>query len=125
MYENIAKNRAKTVLIIICFVFFISMIGYFIGVYFDYRYGFGSTYSVVLMIAALLIAMLGSFGSYYYSDRIVLAMTGARPISRSEDPRVYYMVEGLSIAAGLPMPQIYMVSDTGMHLQPGEIPEKE
>jgi len=115
MYENIAKNRAKTVLIIICFVFFISMIGYFIGLYFDYRYGFGSTYSVVLMIIALLIAILGSFGSYYYSDRIVLAMTGARPISRSEDPRVYYMVEGLSIAAGLPMPQIYMVSDTGMN----------
>ena len=47
MYENIAKNRAKTALLIIVFVFFISLIGYFIGVYFDYRYGFGSAFSVI------------------------------------------------------------------------------
>jgi heat shock protein HtpX len=115
MYENIAKNRAKTVLIIICFVFFISLIGYFIGVYFDYRYGFGSTYSVVLMMIALVIAALASFGSYYYSDRIVLSMTGAKPISRSEDPRIFYMVEGLAIAAGVPMPKIYEIPDPGMN----------
>lgn len=115
MYENIAKNRAKTVLIIICFVFFISLIGYFIGVYFDYRYGFGSTYSVMLMMIALVIAALASFGSYYYSDRIVLSMTGAKPISRSEDPRIFYMVEGLAIAAGVPMPKIYEISDPGMN----------
>jgi len=115
MYENIAKNRAKTVLIIVCFVFFISLIGYFIGVYFDYKYGFGSTYSVVLMIIALVIAAIASFGSYYYSDRIVLSMTGARPISRSEDPRIFYMVEGLAIAAGVPMPKIYEISDPGMN----------
>ena len=115
MYENIAKNRAKTVLIIICFVFFISLIGYFIGVYFDYRYGFGSTYSVVLMIIALAIAVFASFGSYYYSDRIVLSMTGAKPVSRSEDPRIFYMVEGLAIAAGVPMPKIYEIPDPGMN----------
>lgn len=115
MYENIAKNRAKTVLIIMGFVFFISLIGYFIGVYFDYRYGFGSTYSVLLMIIALVIAVFASFGSYYYSDRIVLSMAGARPISRSEDPRIFYMVEGLAIAAGVPMPKIYEISDPGMN----------
>ncbi len=115
MYENIAKNRAKTVLIIMGFVFFISLIGYFIGVYFDYRYGFGSTYSVMLMIIALVIAVFASFGSYYYSDRIVLSMTGAKPISRMENPRVFYMVEGLSVAAGVPMPKIYEISDPGMN----------
>ena len=115
MYENIAKNRAKTVLIIICFIFSIALIGYFIGLYFDYRYGFGSTYSVALMIIGLVIAVFGSFGSYYYSDRIVLSMTGAKPISREKDTRVFYMVEGLSIAAGVPMPKIYEIPDTGMN----------
>jgi len=125
MYENIAKNRAKTVLIIICFVFFISLIGYFIGVYFDYRYGFGSTYSVVLMIIALIIAMFASFGSYYYSDRIVISMTGAKPISREEYPRIFYMVEGLSIAAGIPMPKIYKIMDPGMNaFATGRNPQK-
>ncbi len=115
MYEHIAKNRAKTVLIIIGFVFFLSLIGYFLGMYFDYRYGMGAAFSVTLMIIALVIAIFASFGSYYFSDRIVLSMTGARPVSREEDPRLYYMVEGLSIAAGIPMPMIYTIQDQGMN----------
>ncbi len=115
MYEHIAKNRAKTVLIIIGFVFFLSLIGYFVGMYFDYRYGMGTAYSVALMVIALVIALFASFGSYYFSDRIVLSMTGARPVLREDDPRLYYMVEGLSIAAGLPMPAIYIINDQGMN----------
>jgi len=115
MYEHIAKNRAKTILIIIGFVFFLSLIGYFVGMYFDYRYGMGTAYSVALMVIALVIALFASFGSYYFSDRIVLSMTGARPVSIEDDPRLYYMVEGLSIAAGLPMPAIYIIYDQGMN----------
>ena len=115
MYEHIAKNRAKTILIIIGFVFFLSLIGYFLGMYFDYRYGMGAAYSVTLMVIALVIALFASFGSYYFSDRIVLSMTGARPVSREDDPRLYYMVEGLSIAAGLPTPSIYTIYDQGMN----------
>jgi heat shock protein HtpX len=115
MYEHIAKNRAKTILIIIGFVFFLSLIGYFVGMYFDYRYGMGASYSVALMVIALVIAIFASFGSYYFSDRIVLSMTGAKPVSREDDPRLYYMVEGLSIAAGLPMPGIYTIYDQGMN----------
>jgi heat shock protein HtpX len=115
MYEHIAKNRAKTILIIIGFVFFLSLIGYFVGMYFDYRYGMGVSYSVALMVIALIIALFASFGSYYFSDRIVLSMTGAKPVSREDDPRLYYMVEGLSIAAGLPTPSIYTIYDQGMN----------
>ena len=115
MYEHIAKNRAKTILIIIGFVFFLSLIGYFVGMYLDYRYGMGTAYSIALMVIALVIALFASFGSYYFSDRIVLSMTRARPVSREDDPRLYYMVEGLSIAAGLPMPAIYIIYDQGMN----------
>ena len=115
MYEQIAKNRAKTILIIIGFVFFLSLIGYFVGMYLDYRYGMGTAYSVALMVIALVIALIASFGSYYFSDRIVLSMTGAKPVLREDDPRLYYMVEGLSIAAGLPMPAIYIIYDKGMN----------
>ena len=115
MYEQIAKNRAKTILIIIGFVFFLSLIGYFVGMYLDYRYGMGTAYSVALMVIALVIALFASFGSYYFSDRIVLSMTGAKPVLREDDPRLYYMVEGLSIAAGLPMPAIYIIYDKGMN----------
>ena len=115
MYEQIASNRAKTVFIIIGFVIFITAIGFAVGYYIDYRYGINSNYSILLMVFALILAIIMSFSSYYYSDKIVLALTRARPISREENPRVYYAVEGLSIAAGLPMPRIYTIDDDGMN----------
>ncbi len=115
MYEHIGKNRAKTYLIIIGFLVFIAAIGYFVGLYLDYQYGVRGEYSILLLGFALAIAVIMSFASYYYSDRLVLSLTRARPISRQENPRVYYMVEGLSIAAGMPMPKIYMVEDRGLN----------
>lgn len=115
MYEHIAKNRTKSVFIIAGFVIFITVVGFALGYYIDYRYGISSYNSIVFMIIALIIAIIASFSSYYYSDKIVLGLTGAKPISRSEEPRIYYMVEGLSIAAGLPMPGIYMIEDKGMN----------
>jgi len=115
MYEQIASNRAKTVFIIIGFIAFITAVGFAVGYYVDYRYGINSSYSILFMVFALILAIIMSFSSYYYSDKIVLGLTRARPISREENPQIYYMVEGLSIAAGLPMPRIYMIEDEGMN----------
>ena len=115
MYKYIAKNRAKTVFIIIGFIIFIALIGFAIGYYLDWRYGISNNYSIILMIFALILALIMSFSSYYYSDRMVLSLSKARPISRDENPRIYYMVEGLSIAAGIPMPGIYVINDEGMN----------
>jgi heat shock protein HtpX len=115
MYEHIAKNRTKSVFIIAGFVIFITVMGFALGYYIDYRYGIGSYNSFIFMIIALIIAIIASFSSYYYSDKIVLGLTGAKPISRGENPRIYYMAEGLSIAAGLPMPGIYIIEDKGMN----------
>ncbi len=115
MYEQIAKNRAVSVITIIGFIIFIGAVGYAVGLILDYNYGMASGYSMFLLIFALVIAFIASFFSYYYSDRIVISLTKARPITLDEDPRVYYMVEGLSIAAGLPMPKIYRIEETGMN----------
>lgn len=115
MYEHIAKNRFKTVLIIIGFLIFISLIGYFVGLYLDYHYGLTRGYSILLMVFGLVVAGITSFASYFYSDKIVLQLTGARPLSREENPRVYYMVEGLSIAGGIPVPKIYVIEDRAMN----------
>ncbi|MFA5014416.1 MAG: M48 family metallopeptidase [Actinomycetota bacterium] len=115
MYEQIASNRAKTVFIIIGFIVFITAVGFAVGYYVDYRYGINRSNSILFMALALILAIIMSFSSYYYSDKIVLGLTRARPISREEDPRIYYMVEGLTIAAGLPMPRIYTIEDEGMN----------
>lgn len=115
MYENIASNKRKTVFLIIGFLIFIGATGYAIGLYFEYRYGANGGYSIALMIFALIIAIAVSFWSYYGSDKLVLKLVRARQLQREQNPRVYYMVEGLSIAAGLPMPKIYIFEDNGMN----------
>jgi heat shock protein HtpX len=115
MYENIASNKRKTAFIIVLFIIFIAALGFAIGIYFDYRYGVSGAYSIMLMIFALVFAVIVSFASYYYSDKLVLQMTRAYPLTREQDTRVYYMVEGLSIAAGLPVPKIYVIEESGMN----------
>lgn len=64
----------------------------------------------ILYIGAIF-ALLTSVGSYWYSDKVVLRMTNARPVSREEVPELYNIVENLSITAGLPMPRVFIVED--------------
>jgi len=115
MYEQIAANKAKTIFIIIFFIIFIGVVGYFIGFIFDYKYGTGNYFSLSILFIAFIIALITSFAGYYYSDKIVLQISKAHPIDKESDLRVNYMVEGLSIAAGIPMPKIYIIEEDGMN----------
>jgi len=58
------------------------------------------------------LAVLMTWGSYYYSDQIVLKMSGAKPVVREEELYFWNAVEGLSIAAGLPMTRPYIIEDS-------------
>ncbi len=60
---------------------------------------------------ALIISGFISFGSYYYSDRLVLATTGARPVEKTDNPALYNALENLTIGAGMPMPKVYIIDD--------------
>jgi len=115
MYQQIAANKAKSVFTIILFILFLGAIGYFIGLFFDYRYGVGNYFSIIILIIAFIIALIASFTSYYYSDKIVLQMSNARPIDKEADARVNYMVEGLSIAGGIPMPKVYIIEENALN----------
>jgi heat shock protein HtpX len=59
------------------------------------------------LVVALVFAALMNLGSYWFSDRLVIAMSGARPLSESEAPELYAMVRRLAQRAGLPMPRLY------------------
>ena len=60
---------------------------------------------------ALVLAGIMSIGSYYYSDKIVLATSGAKEIKKSDNPELFRIVENLCIGDGLPMPKIYIIND--------------
>lgn len=64
---------------------------------------------------AVIISVVMSFGSYWWSDRIVLSMSGARPVTMGENPELYRIVENLAITAGLPLPRIYVIDDMAMN----------
>jgi len=104
MYEQIAGNKRRSFFLIFFFVLFVLLIGYVFGrvTYFGYAGTF----------AAAVIAVAMSFGSYYYSDRIVLTMSRARSASEEEFPHLNNVVEGLAIAAGIPKPKVYVINDS-------------
>jgi len=70
------------------------------------HYGGRGGATIALAVAAIL-----NFTSYWFSDRMVLAATRAKPISREEAPRLYSIVERLSGRSGLPMPRLYMLPE--------------
>lgn len=61
------------------------------------------------MIMAFGFAVLMNFGSYWFSDKIVLAMYGAKELDESQAPRIFNIVRTLTMHAGLPMPRVYMI----------------
>jgi len=69
----------------------------------------GSFWGPAGMTIALILAIIMNFGSYWFSDKIVLAMYHAREVSESESPNLYRIVRGLAYKANLPMPKVYMV----------------
>jgi heat shock protein HtpX len=63
------------------------------------------------LILAIVLAIIQSFSAYWYSDKIVLAMTGAKEIKKEDNPELYRIVENLSITAGIPTPKIYILNE--------------
>lgn len=104
IYSHINSNKIKTVVMIAIFFVLFAAVSYFLGQYL----GFGMTFVGVMLI----ISGLMSFSSYYYSDKIVLSMSGAKQISKKDSPLLYRTVENLSIASGLPMPRVFIIQDS-------------
>lgn len=104
IYSHIESNKVKTWFIMGLFIALITTLVYIYGK----ASGFGLSYAGI----ALIISGIISFISYYFSDRVVLAMSKAKPIEKSQNPELFRIVENLSIGAGLPMPKIYVIEDT-------------
>jgi heat shock protein HtpX len=103
VYEQIAANKRKTILLILGAVVLLGAVGYVLG----YIWATGPAGAVV----ALVIAAALSIGSYRYGDRVVLASARAREVTPDQEPRLHNIVEGLAIAAGIPKPRVYIVPE--------------
>lgn len=97
----------KTYVFMTGFVVFVVLAGYVMG----QALGYGTSW----MWIAVLFSVISSFVSYYWGDKMVLAMSGAKPASRKEHFDFYTVAENLSIAAGIPKPKLYVIEDSAMN----------
>ena len=103
MYEQIARNKRRTVLMLAAFVLLIALVAVALGILFQA--------GVAIVPIAIVIAIGLAWTSYFYSDKVALAASRAKPADGPEYRRYHNLVEGLCIAAGLPKPRLYVVDD--------------
>lgn len=106
LYSHKDSNIRKTWLLITVFLLLIIGFGWFLSLWWG---------SPGILYIAVFFSVLMSVGSYWWSDKLVLAMTHAKPIKKEEAPELYRIVENLSITAGLPMPRVYVLDEEAMN----------
>jgi heat shock protein HtpX len=102
IYTQADSNTRKTWFLITGFLVFIIAVGWLFG-YLLNNNG--------ILYFAIFLSIFSSFGSYWWSDKIVLSMYRATPIEHNQNPELYHVVENLCITAGLPLPKIYIIPE--------------
>lgn len=103
MYSEIAKNKRNSILLLFCFLLAI------IGLCWVFSLAYNN--KLILYIGIIFSSVYALF-SYFQASSVVLAVSKAKPISKKDNPKLYRIVENLTIASGLPMPKIYIINDT-------------
>ena len=101
-----SANKGKTYFLLASMGLLTWLVAYAVMTYF----GVGTASTMVPM--AVGISLIGVWGSYYGSDKLVLTMTGAKLITREDAPELFNVIEEVVIASGLPMPKVAIVEDT-------------
>ena len=108
-YDEIARNKRSSLLLVVV----VSAI--VLALVFTFFYIFAPEYLVVALPISILLISLNTYGSYRYGDSVVLAATKAKPAEGRQYQYLRDTVEGLSIAAGIPPPKVYVVDSEEMN----------
>src|SRR3989344_528806 len=114
VYESVSANKRKSWLVMAGFVGFILAAAYFISKGLAAYYGYYST-GLEFTGIAIVISGVMSFTSYYWSDKIILGLSGARPADRKRDFNFFTVTQNLCLASSLPEPKLYVIEDTAMN----------
>ncbi len=102
LYQERSQNQWRTALLMVVFLAMVVGIGYFISYYYN---------NPALLYIAIVIAVGMNIYSYWFSDRQVLSLTGARPATREKYFDFYTVTENLAITAGMQMPKLYVIDE--------------
>ena len=103
-YEDIAANKRNSWILVVVVTAVLVVLGYLLGLHWGNGY--------VGISLAVVIAVVASLSAFYSGDKMILTMSRAKRIEKKDHPQLYNVVEELSIAAGLPVPAMYVIDDT-------------
>ena len=103
LYDQADKNVRLTWVYITGFLIFVIGIGYVFA---------GAMGNSAILYGCVIFSVVMSFSSYWWSDKIVLAMSKAKEINHDNNRELFHIVENLCITAGLPVPKIYVIDDS-------------
>lgn len=103
LYHNSDSNKRKTWFLMTGFFVFIMIVGFVFS---------QAMNDSTILYFAVAFSFFSSFISYWFSDKMVLAMSGAKEIDHDSARELYHLVENLCITAGLPVPKIYIIEDS-------------
>jgi heat shock protein HtpX len=103
IYSAISSNIWKSYLILALFILFAGTVAYVLSQ--------GLGYDPSIGVGIFIFSLIYSFISYFFSDKIVLATSGAREIKETDNPEFYHIVENLAMANGMPLPKMYIIND--------------
>jgi heat shock protein HtpX len=108
MYNEIASNKRRSVILMVVVTALLIALGYVFS-----RAQGDTSYAGVWF--AVLISLFSTTISYFQGDKIALWTSGARPITEEENKYVYHLVENLCIASGMPVPKIYVIDENAIN----------
>ena len=104
VYEQVDYNKRRSALVVAGFTIFVALSTYFLG----RALGYGPSFIGL----ALIFSGITSFFAYWYSDKIVLAVSRARPANKQQDYKFFTAAENIALAAGIPRPRLYVIEDS-------------
>jgi heat shock protein HtpX len=102
MYQQITSNKRRTVILMLSFIVIIWALGYLVS---------RATGSPGMLFFVGVFSLVYSIFSYFAGAKMALAINGAKEIAKSDNPRLWRIVENLAITEGLPMPKVYIMDD--------------
>ncbi len=104
MYEQIARNKRLSYLLMLLVVVLLLAMGL--------AFGYATGYGLLGLAVAAVVAGLLAFSAYYSGDKMVLTASHAHRVTHEEEPQLWNVVEEMAIAAGAPMPAVYVIEDS-------------
>lgn len=104
VYKQIDRNKRRSAIVVILFAIFVAVTTYFLG----RAFGYGPSF----VGFALILSGISSFAGYWYSDKIILGISGARPANKEEDRLFRQVAENISLGAQIPIPKLFVIEDS-------------